>query len=709
VNGSRISVEQQIAFLSAFFDRAQDAVAFVDRDLILCTANAAFALRLGLPATEIVGRRAEDLLPGLNELAGSEVAAVKENLDLCTGFSPSRSGDVGDPCVRASVSSVMGAGGFCLGYMVRLQDLDEGKRVEDALRASEARLLTAQRSAHIGNWERNLQTNELWWSDEDFRILGLDPSHVSPSFEAFMAVVDPVDVDFVRRSVADAYENNGAFDIDVRIIRPGGSRGVVNARSEVLFDESGRPRLMTGTVQDISSRKRAEDALTRFKLGIERSNEAIFMTDVEGAITYANPAFEATFGYATDEALGQTPRILKSGVVPQEYYKVFWDTLLAGKPAVGEIVNKTKDGRFITIECSNNPILDERGDIIGFLSIQRDITERRLADEALRDTTQRLKEMVQASPSAIIASNRSGELTIWNPAAERMFGWEASELLGHPMPLPILPQSEVADYIDKRDRMLADGETFADEETFRLRKDGTLIEVSVSHAPMRDAAGAVVGLVTLMSDISARKLAERQLKASLDKLNQALEESVQAMSLTVEMRDPYTAGHERRVAALAVAISRKMGLLDEQVKGIRVAGLLHDIGKIALPAEILSKPGRLTDPELTLIRVHPETGYDILKTVEFPWPVADIVRQHHERLDGKGYPRGLTTADILLEAKILAVADVVEAMSSHRPYRPAHAASEALREIRENSLTSFDPEVVEACLWLFEEQGFTFD
>jgi putative nucleotidyltransferase with HDIG domain len=180
------------------------------------------------------------------------------------------------------------------------------------------------------------------------------------------------------------------------------------------------------------------------------------------------------------------------------------------------------------------------------------------------------------------------------------------------------------------------------------------------------------------------------------------------MSVTVEMRDPYTAGHQRRVSKLACAIAREIGLPGAQIEGIRMAGEIHDIGKIYVPAEILSKPGKLTDIEFTIIKTHAQVGYDILKNIEFPWPIADIVVQHHERLNGSGYPAGLKGGAILPEANIIIVADVVEAMSSHRPYRPAHGIDTALAEIVQNKGVLYDAAVVDHCVRLFKEKRFSF-
>ena len=184
--------------------------------------------------------------------------------------------------------------------------------------------------------------------------------------------------------------------------------------------------------------------------------------------------------------------------------------------------------------------------------------------------------------------------------------------------------------------------------------------------------------------------------------------TINTVAKIVETRDPYTAGHQLKVSKLATAIAREMKLPQDKIKGMRMASLIHDIGKISLPAEILSKPTKLTKMEIEVIKSHPQVSHDIIKQIEFPWPIAQIVLQHHERINGSGYPQGLKGDEILLEAKIIGVADVVEAMSSHRPYRPAFGIDKALEEISQNRGILYDPEVVDACLKLFKEKRFMF-
>jgi PAS domain S-box-containing protein len=239
-----------------------------------------------------------------------------------------------------------------------------------------------------------------------------------------------------------------------------------------------------------------------------------------------------------------------------------------------------------------------------------------------------------------------------------------------------------------------------------VRKNGEIRRLQVNRGDV--LWDGQIQYQLLYQDITRRVQAAKALSESYEKLRKTLDAVIQTLALTAEMRDPYTAGHQRRVAGLACAIAGKLGLSPDAIEGIRFAGLIHDIGKISVPAELLSKPGKITELEFNLIKQHSKASYDVVKGIEFPWPIAQAVLQHHERLDGSGYPDNLTGKDIILEAKILAVADVVEAMASHRPYRPALGIDQALKEISLKKGIYYDPEVVDACLRVFTI-GFKFD
>jgi putative nucleotidyltransferase with HDIG domain len=221
-----------------------------------------------------------------------------------------------------------------------------------------------------------------------------------------------------------------------------------------------------------------------------------------------------------------------------------------------------------------------------------------------------------------------------------------------------------------------------------------------------DETGEIIKWFGTCTDIDKIKHTEEQLQDTLESLRKSFGTTIQVMVSAVETRDPYTSGHKIRATNIARAIATEMGLSEDIIEAIRMAGPIHDIGKLSVPAEILSKPGRLTDIEFSLIKEHARKGFEMLKDVESPWPLAEIIYQHHERMDGSGYPRGLKGDEILIEARIMAVADVVESMASHRPYRAALGINVALEDIEKNKGTLYDTDVADACLKLFREKGF---
>ncbi|MBI5439854.1 MAG: HD domain-containing protein, partial [Deltaproteobacteria bacterium] len=254
-----------------------------------------------------------------------------------------------------------------------------------------------------------------------------------------------------------------------------------------------------------------------------------------------------------------------------------------------------------------------------------------------------------------------------------------------------------------------------------LFQEEKVLGVLVLHADDADAfdeeelrlvselAGDLAFGIEALRARSERKIAAGEKQKYLVQIRQNLEETVATIAATVEARDPYTAGHQRRVAAFAAAIAKDLGLGEEAVRGIHLAGTVHDLGKIKVPAEILARPGQLSEIEERIIQIHPEAGWEILKGVEFPWPIAEMVLAHHERLNGSGYPQGLRGEQISLGARILGVADVVEAMASHRPYRPSRGLNAALSQVESDRGVLFDPAVVDACLALFREKGYRFE
>jgi PAS domain S-box-containing protein len=290
-----------------------------------------------------------------------------------------------------------------------------------------------------------------------------------------------------------------------------------------------------------------------------------------------------------------------------------------------------------------------------------------------------------------------------NAAFCEMTGFAREELLGRGLPLPYWPPESRAAYA-------AGWEAFLEREPHTadlmfMRRSGERFPVLLTPTILRDELGRPTCMFATVKDVSEIKATEEALSTALARQRRALEGTVQTLGRAIELRDPYTAGHQRRVAVLADAIAARLGWLGDLAASLHLASEIHDIGKISVPAEILSKPGRLSVSEFALIRTHATVGHDLLAATDFGMPVAEIVLQHHERLDGSGYPRALAGGDVIPQARVLAVADVVEAMISHRPYRPALPVETALAEISEGAGSRYDPDAVEACLGLFDEGG----
>ena len=325
--------------------------------------------------------------------------------------------------------------------------------------------------------------------------------------------------------------------------------------------------------------------------------------------------------------------------------------------------------------------------------------------QAGRTESAGLAEALMRSAGTGIYIVRQGQFQCVNSLFQELTGYTEEELIGtyslnlvHPDDREVVREEAIAELKGQQSPL--------PYEYRLMKKNGDAMWVlervtSTEYQGKRAAVGSFL-------DITERKRAEEELKQSLKRLRQAMEGAVHAIALIVESRDPYTAGHQRRVTDLACAIAREMGLPESQTDGIRMAAAIHDIGKIYVPAEILSKPGHLAEIESSIIKTHSQVGYNIVKELEFPYPIAEAVLQHHERMDGFGYPAGLSGEEILLEARILGVADVVEAMASHRPYRPARGIEKALVEIAKNKVVLYDPEVVDACLKLFKEKKYKF-
>ena len=340
--------------------------------------------------------------------------------------------------------------------------------------------------------------------------------------------------------------------------------------------------------------------------------------------------------------------------------------------------------------------VEPRGDVDHRLRFQKIVRE-------LKDCEGRFRAVVEQSIAAIyVIQNR--KIVYVNPRMRQIFGYAPGEAFD-PNPLGHVKETDWLKVIEQMQRRLK-GAGEAAYTITAVRRNGSEFPLGV-HSTRAVYLGrpAIIGVA---QDISDKMQIEAETRRHVERAKRGLQSTVEAISIIGEMRDPYTHGHERRVGELAAAaaIAVELGLDADRVEGIRIAGYMHDVGKIGVPAEILAKPTRLSRAEFDLVKGHAQQGYEILKGVDFPWPVAQIALQHHERLDGSGYPQGLKGDAIIIEARIMSVADVVEAMASHRPYRPARGVELALAEIERGRGTAYDPVVADACLQLFRDSSY---
>jgi PAS domain S-box-containing protein/putative nucleotidyltransferase with HDIG domain len=419
--------------------------------------------------------------------------------------------------------------------------------------------------------------------------------------------------------------------------------------------------------------------------------------NAEGKTLMMNEMMLHTLGYTTEEVVG---RDYLSTFVP-EYdrkmlSKVFEKLIKKKKSTLNENHVVTKDGEELLVGWHGRSVFKANGDFDYFFGVGIDITERKRAEELF-------KKLFVHSPNAIFII-QDGKFKLVNPQFVKETGFSEEELLDIDSLELVHPEDK--EMVRKNVIKNLKRELSSPFEFRGICKDGEIkwvleVVTFITYQGRR----AILGN---FKDITEIRQVQKELQESYQKLQKTMEGTINTIAKIVETRDPYTAGHQLNVSKLTTAIAQEMKLPEDKIEGIRIASLVHDIGKISIPAEILSKPTKLNEIEYNLIKDHSQIGHDILKSIEFPWSIAEIVLQHHEKIDGSGYPHNLKGDKILLKAKIIGVADVVEAMSSHRPYRPALGIDKALEEISQNREILYDPEVVDICLKLFKEKGFKF-
>lgn len=503
-----------------------------------------------------------------------------------------------------------------------------------------------------------------------------------------------------RQGIAEQYER--------RLLRKDGNTLWTHISATSILDKENHFQGSFAMLTDITKRKVAEEALlrseTKFRSIFENAVEGIFQSTPDGALITVNPAMARIFGYVSPEEMITGVSSIGHQLYTRSDDRHTFRQLLEEHGIAGgfEAEFFRKDGTTLWGSLNVRAVKDRVGRVLYYEGTLEDITARKSAEEALKRSEEKYRNIFENALEGIFQVTPDGRYLSVNPALAHIHGFGSPEEM-------IESVTDIAHqlYVDPSRRAelkrLMEKDGFVKNfEIMMRRKDISLQWVSVTSHAIRDAHGKILYYEGILEDITSRKFAEEELK----QIRKTLEGVIGALSSAAEIKDPGTAGHQKRVSGLAGTIAREMGLSHDTVDTIGMAGLIHDIGKISVPAEILSKPSPLNIMEYGLVKVHPQSGHDMLKTAELPSLVAEIVLQHHERLDGSGYPRGLKGHEILLEARILAIADVVEAMASCRPYRPAYAIDTVLAEIEKNKGVFFDPEAVDVCLRLFRKKGY---
>jgi PAS domain S-box-containing protein len=447
-----------------------------------------------------------------------------------------------------------------------------------------------------------------------------------------------------------------------------------------------------------------------FKLLVNNIPAVVFKGYIDGSVDFFDQKVEEMTGFPRKD-FESRQRKWTELVFKEDFEAVkqaFLHGLRTDQSYVREYRIINRENNILWIQERSQIVCDVHGQVQYVSGIFFDITAQKQTEEALQEGERFLSSVFSSILDGISVIDLNFNIVQVNSTMEKWYE-HALPLVGEKCYKVHHGRSEPCQPCPAVHTMLTGEPHF---ETIPLKgPDGRSVGWADVHAfPwLGKTTGKMKGVIKYIRDITHRVAAEKAAEESLKDLQKALNGTVKALANTLESKDPYTASHQRRVAQLACALAQELGESPHTIEGIRVMGFLHDLGKIAVPGEILSKPSKLNEYEFNLIKIHSQAGYDILKAIHFPWPVALAVLQHHERIDGSGYPHGLSGDDIILEAKILAVADVVEAIASHRPYRPALGLDYAMAELSRNQGVLYDPSVVQACLTLLSEQRFAFN
>lgn len=671
--------------LRAAFETALDPILIADDGRRYVNVNQAACDLLGYSREQLLGMRVEDLLPeeGRGEIAASwdsfvDAGRQRGEMEL----------------VKADGSSAVlefsATANFVRGrHLSLLRDVTERREAERESVESRHRLEETQTLTQVGSWEWELESGLQIMSDELMRILGRSAHSRRPNREEFLGYLHPDDRPSFDRVVEESLRSTKPYRQVFRVITETGEVRTIESHGRVKVDSAGKPVCMVGAAQDITERERVEYELRMQADVLDRVPAALIASDKERRITHWSQGAEGLFGVSAEEATGR--RFDELGLIPRksdEVAEAMRARLIEGVKWEGEIGLRDTEGRSFPALVTNSPMRDERGEIAGYVGVVMDLTER----QTIEDEVGLQGHLLDQVEAAVIATDLANRITHWNRGAEKLYGWSAAEALGRLAP--------------ELNALAGDPDTLRDSVTERSgeegswegeievrRKDGSTFPAFATNSTVRDPSGEISGYVGVSVDITEPQRIEEEARA-------AQLETIKRLAIAVEERDPETGGHIGRIGNFAAMIAERLGMDPDRVGLIRVSSTMHDVGKVGIADDILLKPGKLSDEERAVMQTHTSIGHHILagSGADLLDLAASIALTHHEHVDGGGYPAGLSGEDIPVEGRIVAVADVFDALTSDRVYRKAFSVGRAIEIMEEGRGSQFDPKILDVLI-----------
>ena len=593
-----------------------------------------------------------------------------------------------------------------------LTDVTDRKRAEAALRESETKYRTVADNTYAWEWWVAPDGRYVYVSPSCERITGYSAEEFLEDPDLLVSIAHPDDAALVREHVSSgaATEDTEDCRIVFRIITAAGEERTLEHLSQDVTGEDGERLGRRGSNRDITEQVAAQHELLEHKRVLDTLMGNLpgmafrCLNDAQWTMEFVSAGCEELTGYPPEALVGNAAVSFEDLMHPDDIAAERRETEAAiarGEPWTTIYRMITPAGDLIWVWERGSALKDAHGKVLALEGFLHEITSEHEAGVRLEAAAAEWRRTFDAMGDSVAVFDREGRVLRCNRATADLSGRPFDDIAGRPCFEVFHGTQDFHESCPQR-RALVSGLP----ETSLIEQDGKWLRVTFE--PQTDDTGSVCGGVHVVTDVTDLKLGEQRLQESIAKQERITKGVISALAQTLEVRDPYTAGHQRRVGELAAAIGRELGLSAATTRHLEITGTLHDVGKSVVPAELLAKPGQLSAMEFALIKGHSQAAYEILKSIEFDFPVADIVVQHHERLDGSGYPAALSGEQILPEARILAVADVVEAMISHRPYRAALPLDAALAELEDGAGSRYDAAACAAVTRLFREQAFVF-